>query len=546
LLRSAQRPPRRLVVGSTTPRLWTKPLVFGSPGPCGCGCALTPETSLGFSAVRFAEEVLDIRLIPWQRWLLIHALELRRDGGFRFRTILILVARQNGKTTLIEVKNLWKLFDLRVPLIIGTAQNLDISEESWDKGVEIAESIPELAAEVEHVDRTNGKKALRLSHGSRWKIAAASRKGGRGLSGDDVNLDELREHQTWESWAAVTKTTMAKPNAQVFAFSNAGDDKSIVLNDLLDKARAATKALDWLIEDLTPVAADLALVANQAVDTTLGLFEWSAPEHIKCSCGRPNNVHTTDCLLQDRDAWAAANPSLGYTVTEEALASALATDPDAVFRTECLCQHVPSLAEEWQVIPEALWRSLVAEKVRPVDIALAVQVDYARKMTAIVAVGRRLGNPDHLVTSIVDYRPGTDWVVDRVLDLKNLYHPIAIAMQDKGPTGSLEEDFARVGLRPPVDPDRPQRGDLAVPWASDVADAYGMWVDAVSQRRLWHLDEEPMNAALATAETRPLGGATAFAYQTAAPLVGSKLALWAYETRVEKVVQRYDPLANIG
>src|SRR5262249_46845026 len=151
---------------------------------------------------------------------------------FRFRTILILVARQNGKTTLVEVKNLWKMFVLRVLLVIGTAQNLDISEESWDKAVEIVESIPELAVEIAHVDKTNGKKALRLVGGSRWKIAAASRRGGRGLSGDDVNLDELREHQNWLAWAAVTKTTMARPNPQIWAFSNAGDDKSIVLNDL--------------------------------------------------------------------------------------------------------------------------------------------------------------------------------------------------------------------------------------------------------------------------------------------------------------------------
>jgi hypothetical protein len=35
-------------------------------------------------------------------------------------------ARQNGKTTmLVEVKNLWKMFVLQVPLIIGTAQILD-------------------------------------------------------------------------------------------------------------------------------------------------------------------------------------------------------------------------------------------------------------------------------------------------------------------------------------------------------------------------------------------------------------------------------------
>jgi hypothetical protein len=64
---------------------------------------------------------------------------------------------------------------------------------------------------MEQVDRTNGKKALKLAHGSRWKVAAASRKGGRSLSADDVNLDELREHHSWDSWGAVTKDDDGPP-----------------------------------------------------------------------------------------------------------------------------------------------------------------------------------------------------------------------------------------------------------------------------------------------------------------------------------------------
>lgn len=524
------------LLGSTTPRIWTPPLAVGPPGPCGCGCALTTATSRGFSAVDFAEQVLGITLIPWQRWLLIHALELRSDGRFRFRTVLILIARQNGKTSLVEVKNLWKMFVLRVPLVIGTAQNLDISEESWDKAVEIAESVPDLAQDIKHVDKTNGKKALKVggkdengkAWSSRWKIAAASRKGGRGLSGDDVNLDELREHQTWDSWAAVTKTTNARRNPQVWGFSNAGDDKSIVLNDLQAKGRAAA-------------------THPETADPSLGLFEWSAPDDIKCTCGRADGeAHAPDCRLRDEAAWAQANPSLGYTVTREGLASALATDPDAIFQTECLCQRVPSLTPEWRVIPQGAWSAQVDRSGRrPTEIALAVQVNYQRTYTAIVAVGER---PDGgLLTTIVEYRPGTDWVVDRTVALKARWNPVAIAVQDKGPTGSLAEDMEKAGLLPPTDRDDPKRGDIAVPWADDIADAYGMYVDAAKQGRLWHLDEAPLNIALACAATRSLSGATAWAYkdERAAPLLASTWALWAFVTRIDKVRTPYDPLENI-
>ena len=74
------------VVGCTQPRLFTPPLR-----------EVTPQSSAGFQAVAFAEDVLGITLMPWQRWLFEHMLELNPDGTFRFRTVLIQVARQNGK-----------------------------------------------------------------------------------------------------------------------------------------------------------------------------------------------------------------------------------------------------------------------------------------------------------------------------------------------------------------------------------------------------------------------------------------------------------------
>lgn len=517
------------ILGSTTPRIWTPPLVTGPPGPCGCGCALTPKTSLGFSAVDFAHDVVGIRLLPWQRWLMVHALELRPDGRFRFRTVLVLVSRQNGKTSVVEVKNLFKLFVLRVPLVIGTAQNLDISEESWDKAVEIVESVPELAAEVEHVDRTNGKKALRLTNGSRWKIAAASRKGGRGLSGDDVNLDELREHQNWDSWGAVTKTTMARANAQIWAFSNAGDDKSVVLNDLQAKGRAAA-------------------AKPETADPSLGLFEWSAPDDVRCTCAErgDGDPHEPDCPLQDRRVWAQANPSLGYTVTEEALESALSTDPEAIFLTECLCQRVPNLVDN-RVISEELWLELADPRSqRPADVAFAIVVNPQRTHTSILAVGPR--SDGKMVASVVDYRPGTAWVPARAAELKDKHKPVAFFLDTKGPGGSLLMDLERVGITAPKDPERPVRGDLAVPTAQQVAVGYGLIVDLARNKGLVHFDEAPLNVAVAAGKPRSLAGGSAWDSKgdvDISPLVGMTGAHWAYVTRIDAVNRPYDALNNI-
>lgn len=78
------------------PRLWTRPLATGR-GQCPCGCSLSPANSYGFAVIRFANEVLRAPLDLWQAWLVIHAGEIRPDGRPRFRKLLIIVARQNGK-----------------------------------------------------------------------------------------------------------------------------------------------------------------------------------------------------------------------------------------------------------------------------------------------------------------------------------------------------------------------------------------------------------------------------------------------------------------
>ena len=72
--------------------------------------------------------------------------------------MLIQVARQNGKSTLAQVLSLWRMFVDRSPLVIGTAQNLDVAEEVWTGAVEMAEGTPELLAEIAAVERTNGKR----------------------------------------------------------------------------------------------------------------------------------------------------------------------------------------------------------------------------------------------------------------------------------------------------------------------------------------------------------------------------------------------------
>ena len=133
--------------GCEQPRIFTPPLRD-----------LTPDTTLGFEVIDFAENVLGIKLHPWQKWLFVHALEIidaQSGWMLRFRTVVVLVGRQNGKTTMGAILSLYFLYALRSGLVIGTAQDLEQAEDTWAMCVEIAENDDELREEIAHIWRTS-------------------------------------------------------------------------------------------------------------------------------------------------------------------------------------------------------------------------------------------------------------------------------------------------------------------------------------------------------------------------------------------------------
>lgn len=419
--------------GCETPRIWTKPLR-----------KLTPETSHGWACIAFAEDVLGLTLMPWQKWLLIHALELLATGTYRFRTVLVLVARQNGKTLIMLVLALWHVYALESRTVIGTAQDLANAEKAWAEAVEMARAEPELEELIEDVKlghpkqflvRPNPEKARKLAE---YRVAAASRRGARGFSGDLVLLDELREHASWDSWSAATKTTLARPKSQVWAFSNAGDAMSVVLRYL---RASAHQALGWpdgdgdkdilaaSSEDFEAWEAELE--DGEGLEDSLGLFEWSA---------HPDAART------DRDAWAQANPSMNwddlveYCITERAIAAALRTDPPSVFDVEVLCRWTAN--DSSGPFPAGTWLATEGE---PDDRfaagskrVIAVDVSWSRASTYVA----RAGFTDDGVPmgDIAADRHGTAWLVPWLVQHRDKYS--AIVLQTNGaPVSSLLDEI---------------------------------------------------------------------------------------------------------
>jgi phage terminase large subunit-like protein len=447
-----------------------------------------------------------MELLPWQRWLLIHALETLDDGTFRFRTVVLLVARQNGKSTLMQVLALWRMYVDGAPLTIGTAQNLDIAEEVWQGAVDMAQEVPDLAAEIEKVDLTNGKKALRLLSGSRYKVQAATRRGGRGLSGDLVILDELREHQNWEAWSAVTKTTMAREKAQIWAASNAGDSSSVVLSHLRLLAHLALGDPDKLSPE------DARLDVEDVDDESLGIFEWSAPAGI--------DVH-------DREGWAQANPSLGHTITERAIGSALATDPEPVFRTEVLCQWVDSMREG--AFPPGVWEANAISDVLHVTRSPVVAVDLRTGMQqslAIVVAGGTDKGFDLIEVARYELGADTQWAEDfAVAEVKKILESLrldTVVIDKVGDNQVLVTAFEDANIR------------VTQLSLMDFRNGCVSITDALINGRLKHRSEEPLNIAVLGAGKRPSGEQFVWSQGKSStditPLRAATAAWWVYQS----------------
>lgn len=385
-----------VLVGSETPRLWTPPLR-----------ELTPETSKGFEVIEFARDVLKVQLMPWQQWLLIHGLELLPDGTYRFTNVFVLVSRQNGKTLLLAVLTLWRLLLDNARLVLGTSTNVAYAQEAWQAAIDLAAAAPDARQEFRWPERrANGEQTFTTLDGARYKIAAANRRGGRSLAVDLGIADELREHQTWDAWAALSGTTTARPDPQIWALSNAGDDTSIVLNHFRNTAVTALE------------------LGDDPGDT--GVFEWSA---------------WPDAELTDRAAWVQSNPALGHTITERTLIGKLKLPPN-VFRTEHMCIHVPSLDSALDTA--ALRDSIDDGTMDALRDRIACCIDVAPDLEHVTLMAAAVTDDQRVRAEVVAAWDSVDAARDELPAILARVKPRILGWYPSGPGAALAADLAGV------------------------------------------------------------------------------------------------------
>jgi hypothetical protein len=328
------------LLGISTPRIHTP---------------LNDLPSRGFELIDLAAD-LKIDLMPWQKFALEHTHKVKPDGRWASPINCIVVARQNGKSFLQQIRILGGLFLWDEPLQIGSAHRLSTSLEQFRSMVQIIEGSDNLAKQVKKIRWQHGGEEIETMTGNRF-IVRAGGSAARGVSRPStIHLDELREMTDIESFASLRYTLMAAQNPLVMAYTNAGDHSSVVLNDFRNRA--------------------LARIAG--ANDEIGYFEWSAP--------------TDEISVENA---RHANPAMGITIHPDNIKSVLNDPPDVVM-TEVLCRWVVAISS---AVDAASWGNCLDKTVDldPDKLTwLAIDLSPDRKHASLCGA-QKLGNETFVV-----------------------------------------------------------------------------------------------------------------------------------------------------
>ena len=468
----------------------------GYPAGTGCGDAQALDV------IAWAQDAAGYDLDEWQSWFLTQALGVLPDATWAASDVGLIVSRQNGKGTILEVRELGGLFVLGEELIIHTAHEFKTAAEHFRRVKAVFDDHPALRKRVKKVAGSHGEEAIELFPqptlifgpgrkqvtrrvAGRLRFLARSKGSGRGFSCDCLVYDEamiLSEDQV----AASLPTMSARPNPQIWYTGSAGDEDS----------------------------AQFGSVRSRIVKNTRDLCgaEWSIEEHNE-ACprdelnGRETNYFITCGKHDDRDvprSWAKANPGYGYRISERFTRNTeMANMPPLKFDRERLgVGKWPQPEAPWAVISEVAWQKTAVTQEHagfPAQpIVFAWDIDEDGRSATISAAW------DHKEKRIVleipkgCSRQGSGWVMDKLDYLYARRSPLAIAVSKNGPGAALIAEAKKKNWA----------HRLVEVGTSEEAAAFAWLLQQVRGENLWHFGREGAPTlwhAVSTAATRVVG-----------------------------------------
>lgn len=431
------------------------------------------------------------RFMEHQRYMTDVAFELDPATGLLwYDTVVVVIMRQNGKTTVVEAVLVFHTQRAPFLQLIYSAQNADKAREKLiDEFYEqrLRPVAPYFGGWKPR--KSNGSAHLRcLGNGSKIFVVPNNETAADSKTVAAGAIDEAFSHKDLTMIGSVqpTMVTLDDPQLLITSTRGHGDDGLLMHYE------------------------DVGVAAVHDPDSRLAYFEWSAGPEDDCS---------------DPATWRRIMPALGQTITEERLHSYRATmDPAEFDRGFCNRRPIASVAaainlEHWSHAARGDVESAPLELEAP--LTAAVHVHPVRTHTSIAVAGQVRDDPG-AVGVLVDRRPGTGWVVEALEQLVARHCEVIVADRVAGAGGIIDRAAGRGVLVEELT-------------GTDVANHLGTFVDQLEEHTLRHNDQTMLNDAVNGSRDRPLGGTRALDQRTSTapidPLQAATFAVGAHLRR---------------
>lgn len=379
------------------------------------------------------------------------------------------MARQNGKGDEIEVVELWGLVQRSEAILHTIHDAVLLSSQTQQRMLGVLESHADLRRLKKRQWLGTGQQMIEMRNGG--IIWYRTRTGGGGRGVDDVDrivIDEA-QHATEEHLAAVAPTMLANSNPQLNAMGTAG---------------LAGKSEWWWTLRIRALSGDP------------GAFGYVGHTAEKVSLddeGRPvqEPVDVSDMSLR-----RGSNPVLDRDPSKwEFLEEQFRRLGPESFAREHLCVwDPPEGVAGASVFPAGAWQDCAGESSMTGQPQFGVAVAEDRTWAAIGVAGR---SGSAVQGELAEYRPGTEWVAKRVVELKVAWGG-RFGVVKGSPAASLVEGMKKAGL---------SEDDIVEVSPDENARHCGQLFDAVAGGTFVHRNEGALNTAVKAAERRPFGDA---------------------------------------
>lgn len=221
-----------------------------------------------------------VKAMPWQCGAILGMSLKTPAGTWVHQTCVLVVPRQNGKSLILVLLILYRLFVLKEK-IIYTAHEWKSAEEIALRTWEIVKSRPWLVSRVVKRNHSQGQSYIFLKNGARVYFRTRSASAGRGVDEVDTLIFDEAFDVTDGEIAALGPTQQAAKDPQVI-YASSAVDKEEHRNGLV----------------LSTFRAD---ALGDEPDPTMLFMEWMAPVHMD---------------RESPKAWEHANPSYGVIHNE--------------------------------------------------------------------------------------------------------------------------------------------------------------------------------------------------------------------------------------